>query len=86
MKPPALPCHPDIYSESKVKRRVASGSCYSCPIRLKCLREGMESGTRHGVWGGFDLTARASRVRGRALLERLDSQGQKPIPSSSSSS
>jgi hypothetical protein len=43
---------------------VAADHCFSCPIRLDCLKYACASGERHGMWGGVPENIRAGKGEG----------------------
>ena len=47
--------HPDgERGASRMRREVAAKEvCLSCPVRAECLEYALETGQRHGVWGGL---------------------------------
>lgn len=42
----------------------AADICFSCPIRLQCLKFACASGERHGTWGGIPENIRAGKGEG----------------------
>lgn len=51
-----LPCatDPDLFfSDGLYNTDLAKAACAGCPIRLACLKLALETGERHGVWGGL---------------------------------
>lgn len=70
------------YSEDPDIEQLAVRICRDCPVRARCLREGM---TDHfGIWGGWkpnerqrlaDRTARASATARAVLIDRAATLG-----------
>jgi WhiB family transcriptional regulator, redox-sensing transcriptional regulator len=52
---------PDDISDP-AKRRVASAvakkMCFRCPVQKECFRYAVESGQKHGIWGGTSPSER----------------------------
>lgn len=40
----------------------AKAICYTCPVRLDCLLDAVDMGTRTGVWGGLTPNERSRLV------------------------
>ncbi|AYD88997.1 WhiB family transcriptional regulator [Actinomyces sp. 2119] len=56
---------PDRLFGKGAEQRDIRSVCFSCPVRMECLAEALNSGSSFGVWGG--LTERERR----ALLRRF---------------
>ena len=56
---------PDQLFGKGAEQRDARSLCFSCPVRMECLAEALNSEASFGVWGG--LTERERR----ALLRRF---------------
>ena len=56
---------PDQLFGKGAEQRDARSLCFSCPVRMECLAEALDSESSFGVWGG--LTERERR----ALLRRF---------------
>ena len=56
---------PDQLFGKGAEQRDARSLCFSCPVRMECLAEALNSESSFGVWGG--LTERERR----ALLRRF---------------
>lgn len=60
-------CPPDqLFVQGAAQREVRS-LCYSCPVRLECLADALDSRASFGVWGG--LTERERRAMLRSYPE-----------------
>jgi WhiB family transcriptional regulator, redox-sensing transcriptional regulator len=55
---------PDTLFVRGAAQRAARELCFTCPVRVPCLIEALESATEFGVWGGMTERER------RALLKR----------------
>jgi len=55
---------PDTLFVRGAAQRSARELCFTCPVRMSCLAEALESESDFGVWGGMTERAR------RALLKR----------------
>lgn len=42
--------------------------CATCPVRAHCLREALDLGDDHGVWGGTDPADRRAIRRGKLTI------------------
>ncbi|UYP21111.1 WhiB family transcriptional regulator [Rhodococcus sp. Z13] len=64
--------HPDNERGAAREERTASAKkvCARCPVREKCLQYAVESGERHGVWGGLTEEERTPLRRVRRILHR----------------
>ena len=56
---------PDQLFGKGAEQRDIRSLCFSCPVRMECLAEALDSASSFGVWGG--LTERERR----ALLRRF---------------
>lgn len=54
----------DEYPLTKKERLQAKDICLHCPVRLRCLKDSLETREYWGIWGGLDERER------RALLRR----------------
>lgn len=59
---------PDSLFVRGAAQRQVRQVCFSCPVRLECLADALDSNTTFGVWGG--LTERERR----ALLRRFPNE------------
>jgi WhiB family redox-sensing transcriptional regulator len=60
MKAACAEMDPDfLFAEGPAQRDVRD-VCFSCPVRMECLADALESGPVYGVWGG--LTERERRA------------------------
>jgi WhiB family transcriptional regulator, redox-sensing transcriptional regulator len=55
---------PDTLFVRGAAQRSARELCFTCPVRMACLAEALETETEFGVWGGMTERER------RALLKR----------------
>ena len=57
---------PDMFfSDSKSETAQAKEICGKCDVCAECLTYALDSGERHGVWGGLDAEERRRLVRRR---------------------
>ena len=61
---------PDILFVRGAAQRQVRQVCYSCPVRLECLADALDSNTTYGVWGG--LTERERRALQRRFPNEND--------------
>lgn len=61
---------PDSLFVPGAAQRQARQVCFSCPVRLDCLADALDSSTTYGVWGG--LTERERRALVRAFPNEKD--------------
>lgn len=61
---------PDTLFVRGAAQRQARQVCYSCPVRIDCLADALDSNTTYGVWGG--LTERERRALARSFPEEKD--------------
>lgn len=56
----------------------AKAFCTDCPVRLRCLEEGLKPipviGLEYGVWGGLTLRERRKVLKNRAKIEELQAR------------
>lgn len=57
-----FPISSDPASEIAAKR-----VCRGCPVAALCLEEAVDSGIRHGVWGGLNETERRKLRAGQVV-------------------
>ena len=62
---------PDQLFGKGAEQRDARSLCFSCPVRMECLAEALNSESSFGVWGGLtergEAGAAAALPRGRRL-------------------
>lgn len=61
---------PDSLFVRGAAQRQARQVCYTCPVRIDCLADALDSGTTYGVWGG--LTERERRALARSFPNEND--------------
>ena len=65
---------PDMYPSSQDGEAVdtAKRFCRGCPVILECMEQAIQSGERHGIWGGMDMRERVGvkRHRTRTTLKQ----------------
>lgn len=61
---------PDSLFVRGAAQRQVRQVCFSCPVRLNCLADALDSETTFGVWGG--LTERERRALLRRFPEETD--------------
>jgi hypothetical protein len=55
---------PDLFfPESGADTSYARSICKSCPVRRQCLDYALESGQKHGIWGGMTESQRRRQPR-----------------------
>jgi len=59
--------HPDNERGEARENRLAAAKrvCRQCPVREQCLQYAVESGERHGIWGGLAEDERVQMRRTR---------------------
>lgn len=62
--------NPDAMFVQGAAQRNARQVCFTCPVRLECLIEALETRMEFGVWGG--LTERERRAMQRAAAGAVD--------------
>lgn len=70
--------HPDNERGEPRENRLSAAKrvCGRCPVREQCLQYALESGERHGIWGGLSEDERSLLRRTRARRSIRD--GGKP--------
>lgn len=65
--------HPDVRGEG-ARRQVkqAKAICRECPVITQCFTFAVETGQRHGVWGGELLSSSRFRDQRRATTRRTE--------------
>ncbi|MGO1591398.1 MAG: WhiB family transcriptional regulator [Ancrocorticia sp.] len=61
---------PDALFVRGAAQREVRQVCFSCPVRVQCLADALDSGITFGVWGG--LTERERRALVRQCPEEED--------------
>ncbi len=54
---------PDALFVRGAAQRTARELCFSCPVRLECLAEALDSQASFGVWGGLTERERRALLR-----------------------
>lgn len=54
---------PDALFVRGAAQRTARELCFSCPVRLECLADALDSHTTFGVWGGLTERERRALLR-----------------------
>lgn len=54
---------PDALFVRGAAQREARVRCFTCPVRLECLIDALESNVTYGVWGGLTERERRALVR-----------------------
>lgn len=49
--------------------RPAKSVCCRCPVRVDCLRLAVDTGERHGVWGGLTDRERLPFAKAASMLD-----------------
>lgn len=56
-------CAPDELFGRGAEQRDARNMCFSCPVRMECLAEALDSQSCFGVWGGLTERERHALLR-----------------------
>jgi WhiB family redox-sensing transcriptional regulator len=65
--------HPEVdwFPEQGVDLAPARAVCARCLVRVECVAFALETGERHGIWGGTSARQRRHAIRERWDAERL---------------
>lgn len=68
-----------FFPEKGGSTKDAKRICSSCESRVECLDYALETGERHGIWGGFSPRERVKfEKQGLSAQEAIDLESQKP--------
>ena len=63
---------PDQLFGKGAEQRDARSLCFSCPVRMECLAEALNSESSFGVWGGLTERERRALLRRFPEVDRVE--------------
>jgi WhiB family redox-sensing transcriptional regulator len=59
-------------SDGTLEAKEATDTCFSCPVREKCLEWASESKQKDGIWGGLPRSLRIQKGAGESRIKPHD--------------